>query len=160
MLGPLVLILIFEEWGWEPLARAFALLARHRFWGWLESRIVALPPWAALMAFAIPVLFLVPIKLFALYLFSQGHVAWGLGLIVAAKIVGTAIAARLFQLTQPALLRIALFARLYLPWKRWKDGMLADLRATRPWRIGGVMKRRIRTLGVRAWSACKSALSL
>ena len=107
LLAPALVLLLFEEWGWEPLARLFARLAKLPLWAKLESAITRLPPWAALLAFGIPVVSLIPIKLLALYLFSQGYAVVGLVLIISAKIAGTAIAARLFQLTEPALMRLA-----------------------------------------------------
>ena len=149
LLAPIGLVLLFEEWGWEPLARAFAKLANLPLWARLEAAIKRLPPWAALLAFGVPVVSLVPIKLLALYLFSQGHMASGLALVIAAKITGTAIAARLFQLTEPALMRLGWFARIYLPFKRWKDNLLAQIRQSAVWRMVRVLKVRIR----RAWSA-------
>ena len=149
LLAPIGLVLLFEEWGWEPLARAFAKLAKLPLWARLEAAIKRLPPWAALLAFGVPVVSLVPIKLLALYLFSQGHMASGLALVIAAKITGTAIAARLFQLTEPALMRLGWFARIYLPFKRWKDNLLAQMRQSAVWRMVRVLKARIR----RAWSA-------
>ena len=75
--------------------------------------------------------------------------ASGLALVIAAKITGTAIAARLFQLTEPALMRLGWFARIYLPFKRWKDNLLAQIRQSAVWRMVRVLKVRIR----RAWSA-------
>ena len=149
LLAPIGLVLLFEEWGWEPLAKAFAKLAKLPLWARLEAAIKRLPPWAALLAFGVPVVSLVPIKLLALYLFSQGHMASGLALVIAAKITGTAIAARLFQLTEPALMRLGWFARIYLPFKRWKDNLLAQIRQSAVWRMVRVLKVRIR----RAWSA-------
>lgn len=149
LLAPIGLVLLFEEWGWEPLARAFAKLAKLPLWARLEAAIKRLPPWAALLAFGVPVVSLVPIKLLALYLFSQGHMASGLALVIAAKITGTAIAARLFQLTEPALMRLGWFTRVYLPFKRWKDNLLAQIRQSAVWRMVRVLKVRIR----RAWSA-------
>ena len=154
--APLVLVLLFEEWGWIPLARAFAALGRLPWLGQLERRIARLPPWAALLAFGVPVLTLIPIKLLALYLFGQGHMMLGVSLVVAAKLTGTALAARLFQLTQPALMRLAWFARLYTPWKSWKDRILMQLRQSRPWRAAAHFKARLRALGARAWTAVKS----
>ena len=154
--APLVLLVLFEEWGWEPLARAFAALGRLPWLGQLERRIARLPPWAALLAFAVPVLTLIPIKLLALYLFGQGHVVWGLTLVVAAKLTGTALAARLFQLTQPALMQIAWFARLYTPWKSWKDRVLVQIRQSAPWLAAGRLKTRLKALGWRAWAAIKA----
>ena len=133
VLAPLVLVLLFEEWGWEPLARGFAKLGRLPFWAKLEKLILSLPPWAALLVFALPALALVPVKLLALYLLGRGFLLSGLMLVIAAKITGTALAARLFQLTHPALMKLAWFARLYVPWKLWKDRVLAQVRTSRSW---------------------------
>lgn len=133
LVAPILLVLLFEEWGWEPLARAFAKLGRLPAWARLEGRIKALPPWAALILFGVPVITLIPVKLLALYLFSHDQATMGLTLVIAAKVTGTAIAARLFQLTEPALMRLDWFARLYTPWKRWKDGVLTQVRQSALW---------------------------
>ncbi|MBK5204601.1 MAG: hypothetical protein JJD98_04085 [Polaromonas sp.] len=144
LLAPVALFLLFEEWGWEPLAAAFAALGRLPWWGQLERMIIRLPPWAALLVFGVPVLSLVPIKLLALYLFGQGHVMLGLGLVLTAKLAGTALAARLFQLTHPALTQLNWFARLYTPWKAWKDWVLAQVRNSWPWRMAHRLKVRVK----------------
>ena len=159
LLAPLLIFLLFEEWGWEPLAKWFAALGRLAWWGRLERVISSLPPWAALLVFGVPVVALLPIKLLALYLFGKGHVALGLGLVVAAKISGTALAARLFQLTQPALMQIHWFARNYIRWKIWKDRVLARVRSSWPWRAAGRVKARAKLAATRLLAACKSALS-
>ena len=156
LFAPLVLVVLFEEWGWAPLARAFAALSRLPWLGQLERRIARLPPWAALLAFGVPVVTLVPVKLLALYLFSQGHVVWGFALVVAAKLTGTALAARLFQLTQPALMRMPWFARLYIPWKNWKDRVLTQIRQSALWRAAGRFKARLKALSLQAWAAIKA----
>ena len=144
LLTPILVVLLFEEWGWEPLARAFAALGRLPLWGRAERLITRLPPWAALLAFALPVVTLVPIKLLALYLFGQGHMLTGVTLVIAAKVTGTALAARLFQLTEPALMRLPWFARLYVPWKNWKDRVLAQVRQSAPWRVVHRLKERLK----------------
>ena len=159
LLAPMLLVLLFEEWGWIPLARAFAALGRLPLWAKLEQRIGQLPPWAALLAFGIPALALIPIKLLALYMFGKGHVALGLGLVIGAKVTGTALAARLFQLTQPALMQLRWFARMYVPWKIWKDRMLAQIRASALWTACRRLKTRLRLYAVRFWSDIKAALS-
>ena len=128
------LVLLFEEWGWEPLAALLARLARLPLWAWLERRIAALPPWGALAMFAVPALALLPVKLLALFLLGRGHAFAGLVVLVGAKLLGTAVLARLFTLTQPALMRLAWFARWYPRWKAWKDGVIAQVRASRLWR--------------------------
>ena len=89
LLAPLVLVLLFEEWGWKPLALLFAKLAKLPMWAGLERMIIHLPPGAALLAFGVPVASLIPVKLLALYLFAQGHAVSGLVLLIAAKVLGT-----------------------------------------------------------------------
>lgn len=159
LLLPVAVFLLFEEWGWQPLARCFAALGRLQWWGQLERLIAGLSPWIALLAFGLPVLALVPVKLLAFYLLSQGQVAWGVGLVVLAKLTGTALAARLFQLTHPALMQMRWFARLYTPWKIWKDRMLAQVRNSWPWRIAGNLKTRATTVASYFIKSCKTTFS-
>ncbi|MBL8388925.1 MAG: hypothetical protein JNK17_11990 [Hydrogenophaga sp.] len=147
----LALLILFEEWGWEPLRRVLARIAGWPGFRWLDAVIRRLPPYAALAVLGVPALALLPIKLGALWLLQQGHAAWGVALIVAAKLVGTAVVAHLFSLTQPALMRLAWFARVYAAWTGWKDALLAQVRASWPWRAGRVLKRRWRQR-VSRWS--------
>jgi len=145
ILTPIVaMILLFEEWGWEPLSAALARLARLPFLAQLELRIRSLPPWAAMSTFALPVIALFPIKVLALLLIAAGHGWAGLGVLIAAKVVGTAIVARLFNLTQPALMRVAWFARCYPLWIAWKNRVLAQVRASAMWTVAADWKRRWR----------------
>ena len=137
-------LLLFEEWGWVPLAAAFARLARLPLWAWLELKIARLPPTAALLVFGVPMLTLLPVKLLALYLFGKGQTTLGLVLLLSAKVGGTAVLARLFQLTQPALMQLRWFAWWYPRWKAWKEGVLAEVRRSSPWRAGQILKRRVR----------------
>ena len=139
----LALIILFEEWGWEPLRRGLAWIARLPPLAWLERRIAALPPYAALAVFVGPTLLLLPVKLGALWLIGIGHAGLGLALIVSAKLVGTALLARLFQLTQPALMRLAWFATAYGRWIAWKQSVVTRIRASWAWRVGRVVKRRL-----------------
>ena len=159
LLLPVIVVLLFEEWGWEPLARCFNALARLPLWNAVERRIENLPPWAALLAFAIPVLALIPIKLLALYLMGNGFLALGVGLVIAAKITGTALAARLFQLTEPALMRLHWFARVYVPWKVWKDHMLEQVRNSELWQRIKALKVRCKAAATRNWQALKTRVS-
>lgn len=140
----LALLLLFEEWGWEPLQRALARLGQWPGFRQAEAWIAALPPYGALALFALPSLSLIPVKLVALWLIGQGHAVWGTLVILAAKVVGTAIVARLFTLTRPALMQLAWFARLHDRWVAWKDALMAQVRASWPWRVARVIKRRWR----------------
>ena len=104
--GILAIVLLFEEWGWEPLANLFRRLARLPLWAQLEKKIAGLPKWGALVVFGVPMVAILPVKLLALFLFGQGHAVTGLVLLLGAKLLGTAVLARLFQLTQPALMQL------------------------------------------------------
>ena len=137
----LALILIFEEWGWEPLARLLGQLAKLPVWGRIEKLIMRLPPWAALVTFFIPMVALIPIKLLAWYWVAQGHAFLGLAVVVAAKVFGTAIVARLFTLTHPALMQMVWFARLYHRFRVWKDQIIARVTDTPQWQ-GLIAKKR------------------
>jgi hypothetical protein len=57
------LIIVFEEWGWRPLADLLGRLARWRPWAAIEAVIIRLPPYVALVVFALPTLLLLPLKL-------------------------------------------------------------------------------------------------
>jgi hypothetical protein len=142
--GIIALLILFEEWGWVPLQRAAAVVARLPPLAWAERRIAALPPWPALSVFVLPTLALLPVKLAALWLIGRGHAGLGLAVIIAAKLVGTAVVARLFALTQPALMQLAWFASLYSRWTNWKQALLVQVRASWAWRAGRVLKRRWR----------------
>ena len=139
----IALVILFEEWGWEPLQRALGWIARLPPLAWIERHIAALPPYAALAVFILPTLLLLPVKLAALWLIGIGQAGLGLAVIVLAKLVGTALLARLFKLTQPALMQLAWFASAYARWTAWKDSVLAMVRASWAWRVGRVIKRRV-----------------
>ena len=139
----IALVILFEEWGWEPLQRALAWVARLPPLAWIERRIAALPPYGALLIFLLPTLLLLPVKLAALWLIGIGQATLGLSVIVIAKLIGTALLARIFKLTQPALMQLAWFALWYGRWTRWKQGVVARVRASWAWRVGRVIKRRV-----------------
>lgn len=148
---PLALLLVFEEWGWEPLQRVFAQLVQRLHLARLEAWVRSLPPYAALTLFLLPSLALLPIKLAALALVAHGHAMLGVAVIIMAKLTGTAVVARLFTLTRPALMQLPWFARLYTRWTAWKQFWMDRLRASWPWRWGRVAKRR----GQRAWQGLR-----
>jgi len=151
----IALLILFEEWGWVPLANALARLGRLPVFRWVERSIQALPPYAALLAFLAPSLALLPVKLFALWLIGEGQGFLGVTVIVVAKIVGTAVVARLFMLTQPALMQLPWFASLYVRWTAWKDALVARVRASAAWRAIALAKARARA----AWARLKAAIT-
>jgi len=157
----LALIIVLEEWGWRPLAELLGRLARWRPWAAVESVIIRLPPYAALVVFVLPSALLLPLKFLALFLVAKGQIVLAGLLFVAAKVVATALVARLFMLTQPALMQIGWFAWGYDTVMPWKDALVERVHASWPWRAGRVLKERVRRLlaaQVRRWRPTLVAL--
>lgn len=144
------LVILFEEWGWEPLQAALARLGRLPPLAWLERRIAKLPSYAALAILAVPALAILPIKLAAVWVITRGHALAGLVIIVLAKLVGTAVLARLFALTRPALMRLDWFARGYARWTAWKNELLAWVRGSALWRAAAALKQQVKA-AFRRW---------
>lgn len=138
------LVVLFEEWGWRPLSDALARLARFRPIARLELAIAGLPPYAALAAIALPSSFLFPLKFVAIWLVANGYLLTAAALFVAAKIVSTALIARIFILVKPALMRIGWFAALYDRFVPWKEAIFVRIRATWVWRYGRMLKTAVR----------------
>lgn len=149
----LVPVLLFEEWGWTPLANLVGRLTHLPLLARMEDKVRNLPPWGALLAFFVPVLLLLPVKILALFLFSEGHAATGFAVLIGAKLVGTAIVARIFQLVETSLMRIPLFARWYPRWKAWKNRVLYSVRESAPWRAVRAFQEATRQRWRRFWRA-------
>ena len=152
------LVLLFEEWGWRPLAALLARFARFPVVAKLEALIVSLPPYGALAAFVLPSALLFPLKLLALYLIATGHAVTAALLFIGAKVAGTAILARLFMLTQPKLMQIGWFAQGYHWLMPWKDRVFTAIRASWAWRYGRIVKYRVGQAVRTRWSALRPSL--
>jgi hypothetical protein len=100
-------VLIFEEWLWDQSRSLFARLARLPFVAVLEAWIRGLSPYPALALFIVPVLVIYPLKIVALFALGNGYVTSGIAAFVMAKLVATAVFARIYQLTEPALLQLS-----------------------------------------------------
>jgi hypothetical protein len=137
-------VLLFEAWGLKPLLRLVDRLARWRAWAMLERRITDLPPYGALSLFVLPTLALIPVKIVALYLLTAGMKLYGAGVLIAAKVIGTVIVARIFQLTKVQLQRIPWFARYYAVFARWRDHVFERLHQTVVYRASQRLTRMIR----------------
>jgi hypothetical protein len=142
----LALVLLFEEWGWAYLAAILGWFGQLPGLRWIEARIRTLPPYAALALFALPLLTLLPLKLLALYWLGHGHTLLGISVIIAAKVAGTAITARLFMLTQPTLMKLGWFARLFTRWISFKNRVLAQVKASAAWRQWAAFKAQAKAL--------------
>ena len=123
-----------QEWGWRPLADLLGRLARWRAWAQVETAIARLPPYAALFVFVVPSALLLPLKFLALFLVARDSSCWRRSS-SPAKVVATALVARLFMLTQPALMQIGWFAWAYDTVMPWKEALVEHVRASRVWRV-------------------------
>lgn len=105
------LVVFVEDVLWARLNQLLAWTGKLPVLRVIERLISTLPPYAALPLFLVPVVTLLPFKLGALWLIAHGHAIAGVQVFILAKVVGTALAARIFMLTRPALMSLAWFAR-------------------------------------------------
>jgi hypothetical protein len=145
------LILLFEEWGWRPLSNLIARLARFPLWARTELWIAGLPPYGALLVLGVPSAILIPAKLLGVFLLATGHIVSATIVIVAAKLASTALIARIFLLTKPALMQIEWFARAYEIFVPWQEALFARIRASWVWRYGRIVKWRVANYLRAAW---------
>ena len=138
LLAPLVylaaLILLLEEWLWDVGGRLMEALARLVPMPRVRAWICSLGPVSALCLFVLPGLALFPVKILALFAIAKGHAIAGISTIVLAKVAGAALVARIYALTQPALMRLAWFAWGHARFIALRDRWIGRLRATRAWR--------------------------
>ena len=135
-------VIFIEEWGFRPLTAWATRLAKWPPLARLEARIQAVPPRVALALFLVPALLLFPIKLLALWFIHQGRTVLGVMVIVAAKVLGTALVGRLFILTEAQLMHFAWFARALAWWRATKERVKAALRGSGAWRAARTAARR------------------
>ncbi|KQQ88046.1 hypothetical protein ASF77_15135 [Massilia sp. Leaf139] len=134
LLAPLLyvvaLLLLLEQWLWAAGSRWAGALAAWPPLRALESGMRRLPPWAALLAFALPGLLLLPIKFLALLAIAKGHAFTGVATFVLAKVGGAMVVARIYVLTLPSLLALVWFARWHNRFMVFKDQLIARFRAS------------------------------
>ena len=140
----LALLLLFEMWGKEALSAALGFVVRHTPLAYLKPWLLSLSPYPSLALLGLPAVCLLPVKLFAIYLFASGHYGMGLTLIIAAKIIGTAIVATLYGLLEHKLVQIG--------WFKWLRDfivpkiayMTAWIRQSWAWRFGRFVKSAVK----------------
>jgi len=138
------IVLFVEEWGWRPLTALAARIARWPPLARFEACIANVPPRFALVLFLVPAVLLFPIKLLALWLIHEGRAMLGIGVIVAAKLLGTALVGRLFVLTERQLMQFAWFARAMNWWVATKQRLKAVVVGSAAWRAARDAMRRSR----------------
>ena len=136
----LALLLLFEEWLWDLLKTQLRRLGQLPLVRQFEDALRRLPPWASVLVMMLPALVLLPFKMLGLWAVAHRHPLLGVGIVAAAKIIGTALAAHLFDLVRDNALRVRWFAALY----RFVMGLLAKAHA---W-----LERQPLYQSVRAWA--------
>ena len=151
------LLFLVEEYLWDRLSAALARLARLPAVARVEAAIAALAPYPAMTLFLVPAIMLVPIKLAAVYMMATGHLILGVAVVVVAKLLGTAIVARLFHLCQPSLLSVPWFRRLYDWVLATRDRLYGSLRAMPAWRatVDAVHRTKALLARRRSWLAAR-----
>jgi hypothetical protein len=134
-------VLLFEEWFWEKSNTVAARLGRLPLLSDLESWIRRRDQWAALVLFVAPMLVIYPFKALALYAMAQGHVAGGVTAFILAKLVATAVFARLYQLTEHAIIRFHWVRRMRGAFLRGRAFVHAWLDAQPAYRRARVLVR-------------------
>jgi hypothetical protein len=132
--GAVALLFLVEEWLWNRLKQAMALLGRLPGLRQVERWIAGLPPPAAALVFLAPSMLILPIKLFAVKMILAGQLLRGAAVILAAKLTATALFARVYVLTQPALMRVRWFVRLHALVLRWRVRVHAEVESRPVWR--------------------------
>lgn len=124
------IFVLLEDWLWDDLLRLTAFIGRLPVFRQIETLITQLPPYLSLIIFAIPSLLLIPVKLLAVWLLAHGQHMLGIATVIGAKVVGTALVARIYSLTHEKLLRIAWFAWLHERFVNFKAQVYARIKAS------------------------------
>jgi hypothetical protein len=137
------IVFLIEEAIWDWTAKLMARLGAVRVVHAIEKRITSLLPRWALVTFLLPSLILIPAKLIGLHAITSGHIVLGSSVFILAKLLGMALFSRIFNLTRPALMQLAWFARLYAFIMYYRDHIHAYLDS---WAAYQRIKLRIKTL--------------
>lgn len=144
------IIILLEDWLWDDLARFAAAIGRLPIFHQMEVFIVWLPPYPSLFLFGVPSLLLFPVKFASLYLIAHGKPLLGFLIAASAKIAGTALVARIFNLTKPKLLQINWFAFLYERFTSFKKRIYDLIKSTAAYKAAHEKHLQIRE-AVKRW---------
>ena len=107
-----------------------------------------------------PSTIVIPTKLIGVYLLATGHFLTATAVIVCAKVIGTALVARIFVLTKPQLMRIAWFQSSYDTFVPWQEALFTRIRNSWAWRYGRVLRWRVKGYVRRAWETLRPKLEV
>jgi len=129
------LLVLVETWLWDHLRPVVGWVVERLPLKALKARIAAwikhLPPTATLVVFLVPVLVLIPFKIFALVLMARGEFISATGILVLAKVVGVGVTAFMFDAARDRLLLIAWFRWLYwrvIAWNEWAHAIVDPIK--------------------------------
>jgi hypothetical protein len=153
-LWPVVaLYMLLNDILWPALKPLITALARLPVFARLADALRRIPPYPALMLFAVPFAILEPLKLVTLWWAATGHVVSGtLGLLIAHGLT-VLIPERLFAVLKPTLLTLPWFAVIWTRIVTTRDRILAWVRETRAWAHLGRLREAARDMAKRiaAW---------
>ena len=118
-----------EESLWIWLKRLTTTIAQIPLIHQIESAVLQLPPSLTVVVFFLPMLTLFPLKILAVYLATRGLWLASIGVLIAAKVLGTAIVARLYVVCQPKLMSIKWFCRVHDWLVSTRDQLYAAVRS-------------------------------
>jgi hypothetical protein len=137
-------VMFFEEWLWNRVTKLMAWVGRWPLFHRFEEHLAALPPYGALIVMVLPGTLLLPVKLGALYLIAHGHAMQGIGVILAAKVIGTAVVARMFAICYDSLMKIGWLKRLTEGVLWLKSWLYARIKTMPGWDFAVRTKHRIK----------------
>jgi hypothetical protein len=117
---------------WPPVAR-------------MEAWLVTLPPWAAVLTFAMPSLIILPVKISALWFAAHHRFALATAAVVLGKIMATAILARLYRILRPTMMTLRWFAWADTKFFAWRDWAYAFVKSLPAWQEAKALLQRVRT---------------
>lgn len=110
----LAILVLLEEWLWDTLRAGLRALSQLALVRAVESWLKSLSPWPAAAMLCAPAIVLVPFKFAGMWALAHGHWLAGMGVVVGAKVAGTALAAFVFGNVRDAARKLAWFDRVYL----------------------------------------------
>jgi hypothetical protein len=138
-------IVFFEQVLIHYLNVGMAAFARLPWIARFEAWLLTLPPYAALLAFGLPSLLILPIKIITVWFGLHGKYSLAVGTLIAAKVLGTAILARLYRILQPKLMAIPWFAWADTHFFLWRDRIYGFVKSLAAWRRAAALIERLRT---------------
>jgi len=108
----ITLFIVVEEIIWRVFSGFTAWISSWSVWANLEKTLSKASPRFAALSFLVPLTMVFVIEAMGGWVASNGHVFLGATIYLTVKVVGTAIAARIYTITKDALQTIPWFARL------------------------------------------------